>query len=65
MTMNTDRIHAIAAELRAERLAKIETDPRYAHADQDPSVVLAKQTAIQRVEAEIGNAVDLAIRGNW
>ena len=63
--MNTNRIHAIAAELRAERLAKIKADPRYTHADQDPSVALAKQTAIQRVEAEIGNAVDMAIRGGW
>ena len=65
MTMNTDRIHSIAAELHAERLAKIEADPRYAHADQDLTVALAKQTAIQRMEAEIGNAVDMAIRGGW
>jgi hypothetical protein len=65
MTMNIDRIHAIAAKLRAERLGQIEANPRYAHADQDPSVALAKQTAIQRMEAEIGNAVDMAIRGGW
>ena len=61
----SDRIRTIADQLRAERLAAIEADPKYAGAEHDQSAALHKQQAIQRMEAEIGNAVDLAIRWGW
>jgi len=63
--MSSERVRAIAEQLRAERLREIEEDPRFAGADGDPSSALRKQQAIAWVNNEIDNALDLAIRGGW